>query len=114
MELIRSSIVLIMSLYTVLVFDVIYLLFTTFTYIFEGQYGFSRPLSGLAYLGLMVALVAAMSMFSAVGDRVGRSYGVANVEARRPEARLILIIWLSPLVGVGLFIYGWTAHYGVH
>ena len=114
MILISSPIVLIISLYTSLVFGIMYLLFTTFTDLFKGQYGFSTSMSGLAYLGLLVALVGAMATFNAIGDRVGRSSPEASVGARRPEARLILMIWFSPLVGVGLFIYGWSAHYGVH
>ena len=114
MVLIRSPIVLVMSLYTALVFGVMYLLFTTFTDLFESQYRFSRSLSGLAYLGLAVALVAAMATSSAIGGRVGTGHDGASVGARRPETRLILMIWFSPLVGLGLFVYGWTAHYGAH
>ena len=115
MLLIRSPIVLIMSLYTAFVFGLMYLLFTTFAEVFEGQYGFSTSMSGLVYLGLGVALVSAMLAFGALGHRVQTARMRADrVEQRRPEYRLVLMIWFSPLVGVGLFIYGWTVYYKVH
>lgn len=112
MVLIRSPIVLVMSLYMALVFGVMYLLFTTFTELFEGQYGFSTSVSGLAYLGLGVALVAAMAAFSALGDRLQKSQ--QRNRKGRPEDRLVPMIYFSPMVGLGLFIYGWTAHYKTH
>ena len=31
-----------------------------------------------------------------------------------PENRLLTMIWFSPSVAIGLFIYGWTAYYQVH
>lgn len=31
-----------------------------------------------------------------------------------PEHRLILMIWFAPVMTIGFFIYGWTAHYQVH
>jgi hypothetical protein len=45
--LVRSPIVLALSLYAALVFGVIYILFTTFNSVFQGQYGFSEGMSGL-------------------------------------------------------------------
>ncbi|KAF4255291.1 hypothetical protein CNMCM8714_004455 [Aspergillus fumigatus] len=37
-----------------------------------------------------------------------------GVQQHRPENRLLPMIWFSPLVSLGLFIYGWTAYYKVH
>lgn len=92
-----------------------YLLFTTFTDVFEGQYGFGTSVSGLTYLGLGVALVVAMTFFRTFGDRIQQSRMRADgVQTAKPEYRLVLMIWLSPFVGLGLFMYGWTAYYKVH
>lgn len=115
MLLLLSPVLLVMSLYVALVFGLMYLLFTTFTDVFEGQYGFSTSIAWLVYLGLGVALVVAMLLFGALSDRVQRSAMRADgVQQPRPEYRLVLMIWFSPFVGVGLFIYGWTAYYKVH
>ncbi len=115
MLLIRSPVVLALSLYAALVFGVIYLLFTTFNGVFRGQYGFSTSISGLVYLGLGIALVLGVVIFGNLNPRIQaarmKADGVGNP---KPEYRLLLMIWLSPCVALGLFIYGWTAYYKVH
>ncbi|KAL4922347.1 putative MFS transporter [Aspergillus aurantiobrunneus] len=99
--LFRSAILFVISLYVALVFG--------------GQYGFSTSMSGLVYLGLGVALVASMVLFNILNGRVQATRLKANgAQPPRPEHRLILMIWFSPLVGLGLFMYGWTAYYKVH
>ncbi|GKZ31290.1 hypothetical protein AbraIFM66950_011649 [Aspergillus brasiliensis] len=55
--LLHSPILLIISIYMALIFGTMYLLFTTFTDVFETQYGFTTATSGLVYLGLGVSLV---------------------------------------------------------
>ena len=115
MLLIRSPVVLALSLYAALVYGVLYLLFTTFNDIFKGQYGFSASVSGLAYLGLGIALVLGVVVFGTLNPRIQAARIKADgVDKPRPEYRLLLMIWLSPCVGLGLFIYGWTAYYKVH
>ncbi|KAK7753328.1 hypothetical protein SLS62_004618 [Diatrype stigma] len=115
MLLLFSPIVLIMSLYVALVFGLLYLLFTTFTDVFEGQYGWSSNISGLAYLGLGIGELLGLVVFGALDNRVLQQRMKADgVTHPRPEYRLILMIWFSPVIGVGLLIYGWTAYYNTH
>ncbi|KAF7125723.1 hypothetical protein CNMCM5793_002016 [Aspergillus hiratsukae] len=115
MLLFQSTILFVISLYVALVFGVMYLLFATFPSVFEGQYGFSTSISGLVYLGLGVALVASMLLFNVLNGRVQAARMKADgVQQARPEYRLLLMIWFSPFVGLGLIIYGWTAYYKVH
>ena len=115
MLLIRSPVVLALSLYAALVFGVIYLLFTTFNGVFRGQYGFSASISGLVYLGLGIALVLGVVIFGALNPRIQAARMKADgVDKPKPEYRLLLMIWLSPCVALGLFMYGWTAYYKVH
>lgn len=115
MLLFQSPILFVISLYVALVFGVMYLLFTTFPSVFEGQYGFNTSISGLVYLGLGVALVASMLLFNVLNGRVQAARMRADgTQQPRPEYRLLLMIWFSPCVGLGLIIYGWTAHYRVH
>nr|UPX44697.1 hypothetical protein FAC7G5_08 [Penicillium fuscum] len=113
--LIRSPVVLVLSLYASLVFGVIYLLFTTFNGVFRGQYGFSAPISGLVYLGLGIALVLGVGIFGSLNPQIQAARMKADgVDKPKPEYRLLLMIWLSPCVALGLFIYGWTVYYKVH
>ncbi|KAJ5784060.1 uncharacterized protein N7518_009737 [Penicillium psychrosexuale] len=113
--LVRSPILFVISLYVALVFGVMYLLFTTFTSVFEGQYGFSTSISGLTYLGLGVVLVISMVLFNLLNGHVQAARMKAEgVHQPRPEYRLLLMIWFSPFVAGGLFLYGWTAYYKVH
>ncbi|KAI4252446.1 MAG: hypothetical protein LQ352_004294 [Teloschistes flavicans] len=113
--LIRSPIVLALSLYAVLVFGILYLLFTTFNDVFQGQYGFSASLSGLVYLGLSISVFLGIIIFINLNPRIQEARMKADgVDRPKPEYRLLLMIWLSPCVALGLFIYGWTVQYRVH
>jgi multidrug resistance protein len=115
MLLLRSPILLIISLYVALIFGLLYLLFTTFKDVFEGQYGFTTATSGCVYLGLGVAEVFAVGLFGSLNNKVQASRMKRDgAQKPRSEYRLILMIWFSPAVAVGLFIYGWTAYYRVH
>ena len=115
MLLIRSPVVLVLSLYASLVFGVMYLLFTTFNGVFRGQYGFSASISGLVYLVLGIVLVSGVVIFGSLNPQIQAARMKADgVDKPKPEYRLLLMIWLSPCVALGLFIYGWTAYYKVH
>ncbi|KAL8790924.1 MAG: hypothetical protein Q9213_000349 [Squamulea squamosa] len=115
MLLIRSPVVLALSLYAALVFGVIYLLFTTFNGVFRGQYGFSASISGLPYLGQGLALFIGVVLFSYLNPRIQAARMKADgLDKPKPEYRLLPMIWLSPCVALGLFIYGWTVFYKVH
>ncbi|KAI1183077.1 fluconazole resistance protein 1 [Nemania serpens] len=92
--LINSPILLVMSLYVAFIFGTTYLLFTTFPDVFEGQYGFTVSTSGLAYLGLGVALFVALIINCTFGERVRATRMKADASA--------------PVI-FGLFIYSWTA-----
>ncbi|OJJ97691.1 hypothetical protein ASPACDRAFT_1858419 [Aspergillus aculeatus ATCC 16872] len=113
--LFRSPILLVISIYMALIFGLMYLLFTTFTDVFEKQYGFTTATSGLVYLGLGVSLVGCMFIAKPLGDRVTAARMKKDgVTQHRPEYRLLLMIYFCPCVAIGLFIYGWTAYYKVH
>lgn len=113
--LIFSPIVLILSLYVALIFGLLYLLFTTFASVFEGQYGFSTSISGLAYLGLGIGELVGLVVFGLLSDRILKARMEADKVAHsKPEYRLIMMMWFSPSIPVGLFIYGWTTYYKVH
>ncbi|RWA07447.1 hypothetical protein EKO27_g7668 [Xylaria grammica] len=110
--LVFIPIVLLISLYTGLLFGLIFLLFATFPVVFEDTYGFSAGTSGLAYLGLGLGFITGLVVFSRLSDRQLKQ--TKGDEPPKPEQRLILMKWLGPISPLGIFLYGWTSYYRVH
>ncbi|KAI9743782.1 MAG: hypothetical protein M1818_002516 [Claussenomyces sp. TS43310] len=118
--LIFSPIVFTLSLYMGISYAYMYILFTTFTLVFEGQYGFSDSLVGLAYLGLGIGNVIGLSLFSYFSDKTVASKAIiitkedgTTMAYTKPEARLPPMTIGAILLPIGFFIYGWTAQYQV-
>ncbi|KAJ5658213.1 MFS transporter cpaT [Penicillium longicatenatum] len=109
-----SPIVLLLSIYVALVYGYLYLLFTTISEVFEGQYGFSQGTVGLSYLGIGIGSVIGLATLGATSDRLLKYLTNKNGGASKPEYRLPPMIPGSLFVPVSLFIYGWTAYYKVH
>ncbi|KAF3912077.1 hypothetical protein ABW21_db0202895 [Orbilia brochopaga] len=111
--LVFSPIILLLSLYMSVVYGYLYLLFTTFYLVFQGQYGFSTGSVGLAYLGIGIGSFAGLIIFGGLNDKVyiklRDKHGVD-----KPEFRLPMLTWSCWLIPAGLFIYGWTAEKHVH
>jgi MFS family permease len=103
------------SLYNAFVYSIIYLFFTTFTFVFTGVYHFSEGMVGLSYIGSGIGMMCGMVFYGMTSDkliqRLTKKYGV---ERPKPEYRLPLTIFASPFIPAGLFLYGWTAQNAVH
>lgn len=110
--LVLSPIVLMLSLYSAFMFGLIYLLFTTFPAVFEETYRFSAGIAGLVYLGLGLGMIVGIVLFGKFSDKLVASS--RNGTAGRPERRLILMIWATPVIPVGFFWYGWSAYAQTH
>lgn len=111
--LIFSPTVLLSSLYAAFMFGVLFLLFTTFTSVFEDQYGFSTGTVGLSYLGLGIGMLSGVLTFTKMSDRILKKRKAKNGK-NKPEDRLPLMALLSPAIPIGLFWYGWSAEEKVH
>jgi hypothetical protein len=109
-----SPIVFLLSLYVALIYGYLYLLFTTFTVVFEGQYGFSQGSVGLSYLGIGVGSLIGLVLLGATSDRLLKYLTAKNGGTPKPEYRLPPMIPGTFFVPISLFIYGWTAYYKVH
>ncbi|KFZ14917.1 hypothetical protein V502_05850 [Pseudogymnoascus sp. VKM F-4520 (FW-2644)] len=120
--LILSPIVLTLSLYMGVVYGYLYLLFTTFSVVFEEQYHFSSGSVGLSFLGIGIGSLLGLVITGATSDRILKSNarkdcppGTEDKDlVYKPEYRLPPLFPASLLIPVGLFIYGWTAQYQVH
>lgn len=85
-----SPIVGLMSLYVAVAYGILYLLFTTFTFVFEGRYGFSSGTVGLTYIGIGIGMILGLAMVGKLSDatlrKVKASGGAVKLEYRLPPA----------------------------
>jgi MFS family permease len=112
--LILSPIVGLMSTYIAINYGILYLFFTTVTFVFEDQYHFSSGAVGLSYIGVGVGMIVGMACLGIMSDRIiKQQQAIGDV---KPEHRLPLILTLPGAIGlpIGVFIYGWTTYYKVH
>ncbi|KAJ5297824.1 hypothetical protein PENANT_c012G07147 [Penicillium antarcticum] len=101
-----------MALYMGLIYGIIYLLFTSYTVVFQEQYGFSQGLAGLTYLGM--GLGCATQLFLGhYSDKLHTKLTQRN-GVERAEYHLLMLIPAAFSLPIGLIIYGWTAQYHVH
>jgi multidrug resistance protein len=109
-----SPIVFLMSLYISVNYGILYLFFTTMTFVFEGQYHFSSGAVGLAYLGMGVGMILGMGVLGTMSDKnIKKHQEKGNA---KPEHRLPMFLTIPGAVSLplGIFLYGWTTYYGVH
>lgn len=109
--LIFSPIVLLLSLFTAIVYGYLYLLFTTFPTIFQDQYHFSGGIVGLAYLGMGVGTVIGVFTCAMFSDRLMKRSADGQT---KPEYRLLMMIYGAPCIPIGLFWFGWSAAANTH
>ena len=109
-----SPICALMSLYMAVVYAILYLLFTTFTFVFEQSYGFSESTVGLVYIGCGVGMLLGLAILGKTSDPIMKSLAVKHNDGKlKPEYRLPLLMYAGPCIPIGLFLYGWTAQYQV-
>ena len=79
-----SPIVTGLALYIATVYGIVYLLFSTFSFVFEGQYQFAESKRGLIYLGLAVGMLISLSGAGFLCDkmykRLTKKHGVEKPE----------------------------------
>lgn len=116
--LILSPIVFATSIYVGVVYGYQYLMFATFTEVFEEQYGFSTKSVGLTYLGFGVGSLLGLFAIGTVSDRILKAKSKPTPESpsgtMKPEYRLPPLVVGAYFIPAGLFMYGWSAQYKTH
>ncbi len=92
-----------------LVYGYLYLLFTTITEVFEGEYGFSPGSVGLTYLGIGIGCLLGVGIFGVASDKILKHMSAKG--AMKPEYRLppmipgctYSLVYISPLGSKPLF-----------
>ena len=113
--LLFSPIVFFMSLFTAISYGILYLLFTTITFVFEDHYHFSSGTVGLTYIGIGVGMIIGLAALGILSDRVIRKQQ-AKGTAVKPEHRLPMFLTVpgGVCMPIGLFIYGWSTDKHTH
>lgn len=106
-----EPIVTIMAVYIAFMYGVMYILFTTFTFVYQDQYGFSSVGAGLSFISSGIGMLTGLTIIANLSDRLRQ-----RAPVKKPETRLHWLISVpgAGLIPVGLLIYGWTAYYQVH
>ncbi|KAF2015716.1 MFS general substrate transporter [Aaosphaeria arxii CBS 175.79] len=112
--LIFSPIVLLMALYVAVNYGILYLLFTTITFVFERKYGFSSGSVGLTFIGCGVGMFIGMAFLGTMSDKIIKEKQAKGTV--KPEHRLPVILTVPGgiCLPIGIFLYGWTTDKGVH
>lgn len=111
--LLLSPIVSLMAIYAAFVYGVLYLLYTTFTFVFMDSYDFSSSTVGLTFLGSGIGMFIGLFLIGGASDKILKTKAAKHGGEMKPEYRLIILMATGWLVPVGLFIYGWTANYRI-
>lgn len=109
----RSPIVPIVSLLLAVAYSYMYLMFTTFTDVFEATYGFNAGQTGLCYLGLGVGSLIGQYALDILMKQY-RARQMARHGIAEPEDQLPPLLPGSLLIAVGLICYGWSLEYRIH
>lgn len=113
--LIFEPIIILMSLYVAVTYGILYMMFTTFTFVYSDRYGFDEGSIGLAYLPTGIGMFIGVGLFGFLSDKIVKDRQAKGL-VHRPEVRLLPYFNLpcGLLLCAGLFIYGWTVQERVH
>jgi MFS family permease len=104
-----------MCTYVAVLYGTLYLLFSTYSFVFAEVYGFSTSGTGLVFLAGGFGTLLGLFYVGSFSDRTLKKRAAAGKKIT-PEDRLPLIITLpgSLTFPIGLFIYGWSAQVHAH
>ncbi|KAJ9165188.1 MFS general substrate transporter [Coniochaeta hoffmannii] len=113
--LLITPIVTLTSLYVAITYGIMYLLITTFSFVYSGQYHFGEGIVGLAFLPAGIGMMIGVVTFGMISDAVVKKAQAQGIE-HKPEIRIkpVFTIPCGVALPIGLFIYGWTADKMVH
>ncbi|KAF2024513.1 MFS general substrate transporter [Setomelanomma holmii] len=109
--LFTEPIVLLITLYMSFIYGLLYLFLTAYALVFEGVYGWSAGVSGLAYFGMVVGEIIAFIAIVLLNPRYAKQLE-ANNNIPVPEWRLPISMVGGVLFAGGLFWFGWSGYTG--
>ncbi|PKX95164.1 MFS transporter [Aspergillus novofumigatus IBT 16806] len=113
--LLVTPIVGLMALYMAVAYGILYLLISTFSFVYKDNYNFDEGQAGLTFLPAGIGMMIGVVTFGALSDAIVQKAQRKGLE-HRPEVRLSPVLTTPCCIALpaGLFIYGWTAQYAIH
>lgn len=101
--------------YVATIYGLIYILFTTFAFVYEEIYGFTSRGAGLSFIAGGIGNLLGLAYVGTLSDRIIRRR-TAQGKTPKPEDRLHLVITVPSALTLplGLIMYGWTADKHTH
>jgi len=98
-------------LYLSLAYAIFYMFFEAYPIIFQGIYGMSTGISGLAFLPVGIGAILAMFVFIYYDSFLERSKQAGKAWTQKEESRRLPLAYLGgPMYVIALFWLGWTAN----
>jgi MFS family permease len=110
-----SPLVMSMCIYIAVIYGLLYILFTTFTFVYRDVYSFNSIGAGLSFIPGGIGNFIGVAIVGPLSDRLIRKQMAQGLEPQ-PEQRIHVFITLPSALAIpiGLVVYGWTADKGVH
>ncbi|KAI0378286.1 MFS general substrate transporter [Hypomontagnella monticulosa] len=108
-----EPIVMALSIYSAIVYGILYLIFTAFPIVFQRERHWAQGIAGLSYLGIMVGQFFAMFFYIFLETRY-RKLIAKDPSKATPEARLTPAMIGGVLLPAGLFWFAWTTYSNIH
>ena len=105
--LFTEPILFLLSLYMAFIYGILYLNFTAYPVVYQKYWGWAPGIAGLSFLGIGVGMAIA-TLASPYVNRIHALY-THRLSGPHPEARLPHLIFISWLIPLSLFWFGWTA-----
>ena len=110
--LFSEPIIFTLGLYSAFVWGILYLDFTAYLVIFRQTRHWSEGIAGLSFIGIGLGMAIATASSPWINKIHGAS--VIKLGGPKPEARLPHLVFLSWLIPMALFWFGWTANPPTH
>ncbi|EEA22509.1 hypothetical protein TMatcc_001357 [Talaromyces marneffei ATCC 18224] len=111
--LFTNPVIFMVSIYIALVLGYAYILFTSFAFVFQQQYGFGEGTTGLLYFGIGIGMLVALVWMSRYSDRIF-AQKERQMGRSKAEFRLIPLLYGTFFIPVGFIIYGWAIQFHVY
>jgi hypothetical protein len=112
--LLREPIVFLLSIYMAIIYGTLYMMFGAFPIVFQQGRGWSSGIGGLAFLGVMVGMLAAVGYSVWDNKRYNKTIEASENGIAPPEARLPPALVGSIAMPIGLFWFAWTNSPSIH
>lgn len=111
--LFKEPIVLVLSIYMAIIYGTLYMLFGAFPIVFQLHRGWSEGVSGLAFLGVAVGMIIAVTL-GPLGNKRYMKVAAEHGGIAPPESRLDAAVIGAIAVPIGLFWFAWTNSPSTH